>query len=103
MTMRGRKSVRTTVQGIVTGNIFSNLALDRDSLARALTGVMDAAIGAARGAGSTFAFNFDDQIGGTQELHITAIDIDRASRNGSTSRNLTFSGDDAFYQVFFHN
>jgi hypothetical protein len=95
------ESVRTVVQGILTGNLFSNMSLTRDALAHALSGAMDAAIATGRGAGATFPFNFDDQIGGTQLLNITDVDIDRATRNGSTGRLLTFSGDDAFYEVSF--
>ncbi len=97
------ESVRTVLEGILTATLFSNLTLDREAMAQALTGAMDAGIDTARASGVGFPFNFDNQIGRTQELNISVVDIDRASRNGSTERNLSFSDEDedAFYQVFF--
>lgn len=96
------ESIRTTVTGIMAGNLFSNPTLNRDTLASMLRGALDGAINTARGAGATFPFNFDDQIGSTQELRISAADIATASKNGSTELFLSeFNGDGASYSIIF--
>lgn len=94
-------SVRTTVEGILTGTLHSNPGRTRAQLVNAMVIGMNSAIDTARGAGSTFPFNFDDQIGSTQELLLTSVELAQASQLDKIERTLQFAGDDAKYDVIF--
>jgi hypothetical protein len=94
--------VRSTDNGLMTGNLVSNLTLTRAQLVTSLINSMNGAMSAARLAGASFPFNGDDPIGSVQELTIDMGTLQDAYQDGSTSTtSLRFAGDDALYEVTF--
>ena len=91
------KALRGIVKGEVGSSVLATMGSnDRNVKLAALVRDMDSALGTPTGGP-----NFDDRIGGVQELRFTQEELSTAESGQTVSKILTFVGDGAEYELIF--
>ena len=90
------EALRGIVKGIVGGSVLGSLSLDRAQKVTALIRDVNSAMGTPTGGP-----NFDDKIGGPQELRFSIEELIQAESGQIASKTLTFEGDGGRYTLIF--
>jgi len=99
-------AVNTAVQAIasVTLMTYLNDHFDRDTIVRNLRRDMNNALDGGGGLGAVRQIPFsngDERIGGTQELRLTAADLEAAHNGTTVTKTLEYRGDGGHYRLYF--
>jgi hypothetical protein len=90
------EALRGIVKGIVGGSVLGSLSFDRATKVAALIRDVNSAMGTPTGGP-----NFDDKIGGPQELRFSIEELIQAESGQTVSKTLTFEGDGGRYILTF--
>jgi uncharacterized protein with LGFP repeats len=90
------EALRGIVKGIVGGSVLGSLSLNRTDKVVALIRDVDSALGTPTGAP-----NFDDKVGGPQELQFSREELAQAERGELASKTLFTRGDGGHYTMTF--
>ena len=90
------ETLRGIVKGLVGGSVFGSLDLDRDKKVESLLRDINSGLRTPTGAP-----NFDDQVGGPQELKFTRDELARAESGAQVAKSLVFTGDGGRYTATF--
>jgi hypothetical protein len=90
------EALRGIVKGIVGGSMVGSLSLDRTDKVNALIRDVNSALGTPTGGP-----NFDEKIGGPQELRFSREELSRAEAGQTVKKTLTFEGDGGRFDLTF--
>ncbi len=89
-------ALRGVVKGVVGGSVLGSLSAPRPQKVAALIRDMDSAMGTPTGAP-----NFDDKVGGPQELMFSVEELQRAEAGEAVRKSMSFAGDGGRYELHF--
>ena len=90
------EALRGIVKGIVGGSVLGSLGLNRADKVSTLIRDVNSALGTPTGAP-----NFDDKVGGPQELRFSRNELLQAESGQTVSKTLDFAGDGGRYALTF--
>ena len=90
------ETLRGIVKGLVGGSVLGSLSFDRNNKVNKLISDVNSALRTPTGAP-----NFDDQVGGPQELRFTREELLKAESGQTVSKALVFGGDGGRYTLTF--